>query len=296
MNHAFLIQAHNYPELLADIVNLMSAPNHYFFIHIDKKATIYMHSSQAIKQLKLNPNVIFIERTINVHWGGMSQFMATFNLMEAVNQFNIKFDFIHLLSGQDYPLKNNTDFDIFFEQHRCYSFFGIADNPTQYKNRIELFYLNDLNIESKLKRYLNSLSEIIQKQINKYIKLRPEFQYTLYKGSNWWSITYEMFEYIMNFINKNPQYLKRFKYTNCCDEIFFHTIVFNSPLSKKIIKTNLRFIDWTPRYPKEHVPRILDSSYWTKLENSNAVFCRKLHPKESKKLIDLIKNNIFHTN
>ena len=56
MNHAFLIQAHNYPELLADIVNLMSAPNHYFFIHIDKKATIYMHSSQAIKQLKLAEN------------------------------------------------------------------------------------------------------------------------------------------------------------------------------------------------------------------------------------------------
>lgn len=100
MNHAFLIQAHNYPELLADIVNLMSAPNHYFFIHIDKKATIYMHSSQAIKQLKLNSNVIFIERTINVHWGGMSHSWQTLNLMKAVTQYNIRFDFIHLLSGQ----------------------------------------------------------------------------------------------------------------------------------------------------------------------------------------------------
>lgn len=88
--------------------------------------------------------------------GGMSQFMATLNLMKAVTQYNIRFDFIHLLSGQDYPLKNNIDFDIFFEQNRFYSFLGIVDNPTQYKNRVELFYLNDFNIENKLKGYLNS--------------------------------------------------------------------------------------------------------------------------------------------
>lgn len=38
LNHAFLITAHAYPEQLKDIVGLLSAPNHYFFINIDRKA------------------------------------------------------------------------------------------------------------------------------------------------------------------------------------------------------------------------------------------------------------------
>lgn len=37
MNHAFLIVAHDSPELLQRIVKRLEAPNHYIFIHLDKK-------------------------------------------------------------------------------------------------------------------------------------------------------------------------------------------------------------------------------------------------------------------
>ena len=37
LKHAFLITAHAYFEQLSDIISLLSAPNHYFFINIDKK-------------------------------------------------------------------------------------------------------------------------------------------------------------------------------------------------------------------------------------------------------------------
>lgn len=40
MNHAFLIMAYNEPMLLARIVDRLKAPNHYMFIHIDKKSDI----------------------------------------------------------------------------------------------------------------------------------------------------------------------------------------------------------------------------------------------------------------
>lgn len=40
MNHAFLIMAYNEPMLLARIVDRLKAPNHYMFIHIDKKSNI----------------------------------------------------------------------------------------------------------------------------------------------------------------------------------------------------------------------------------------------------------------
>ena len=37
MNHAFIIQVHNYPEQLKEIIDLLHAENHYFFINVDKK-------------------------------------------------------------------------------------------------------------------------------------------------------------------------------------------------------------------------------------------------------------------
>lgn len=38
LNHAFLIYAHVYPEQLKEIINFLSAPNHYCFINVDRKA------------------------------------------------------------------------------------------------------------------------------------------------------------------------------------------------------------------------------------------------------------------
>lgn len=40
LKHAFLIMAHAYPEQFKDIVKLLNAPNHYFFINIDKKSNM----------------------------------------------------------------------------------------------------------------------------------------------------------------------------------------------------------------------------------------------------------------
>lgn len=40
MKHAFLLQVHKYPEQVAEIVSLLSAPNHYFFINVDRKVNV----------------------------------------------------------------------------------------------------------------------------------------------------------------------------------------------------------------------------------------------------------------
>lgn len=75
-------------------------------------------------------------------------------------------------------------------------------------------------------------------------------------------------------------------------KFFFHVIAFNSPIKEKIIKMNLRFVDWKPRFIGEHVPRVLDESYWDELKNSDYMFCRKIVPDKSSNLILLIKKSI----
>ena len=116
MNHAFLIQAHAYPELLFKIVNELNASNHFFFIHIDKKGKD-MLSSSCIRELKLYQNVILLS-DYQVNWGGASQFKVTVRLLFEALLYIPKMDYFHLISGQDFPLKSNKEFDSFFEKNR----------------------------------------------------------------------------------------------------------------------------------------------------------------------------------
>lgn len=76
MNHAFLLQVHKYPEQVAEIVSLLSAPNHYFFINVDRK----VNTAPFVKEIDNlgeggGQNVIFLgeDERFSVNHGGYSQ-------------------------------------------------------------------------------------------------------------------------------------------------------------------------------------------------------------------------------
>ena len=68
LNHAFLIMAYNNPELLARTIRLLECDNHYFFVHIDKKADLepFRLSLNGIKNMVLLSD----NERIIVNWGG----------------------------------------------------------------------------------------------------------------------------------------------------------------------------------------------------------------------------------
>lgn len=68
MNHAFLIMAYNNPDLLSRTTRLLEAENHYFFVHIDKKADLepFRLSLNGIKNMILLSD----NERIIVNWGG----------------------------------------------------------------------------------------------------------------------------------------------------------------------------------------------------------------------------------
>lgn len=68
MNHLFIIQAHNKPEILARITKRLEAPNHFFYIHIDKKSDIKPFK----KCLADVRNIDWCEDIrIKIYWGGV---------------------------------------------------------------------------------------------------------------------------------------------------------------------------------------------------------------------------------
>lgn len=69
------------------------------------------------------------------------------------------------------------------------------------------------------------LSKIFKK--GKYVELNGKLQ-PVYYGSQWFSITLECARYILETLDANPKYINYFKHSMAPDEMFFHTIIFNS--------------------------------------------------------------------
>lgn len=66
MKHAFLIVAHNSPELLGLIAKKLESPDHYLYIHVDKKVdmTPFRDVCKGLENCK-------IYQLIRVNWGGI---------------------------------------------------------------------------------------------------------------------------------------------------------------------------------------------------------------------------------
>jgi hypothetical protein len=113
----------------------------------------------------------------------------------------------------------------------------------------------------------------------------------LYGGSGWWSLSQASVDYVMNYTRQNPSLLKRLRFTFCADEIYFQTILMNSPMKEKIVNNNLRFIDWKKR--NGNLPANLDESDFQSLVDSDKIIARKFEFPISEKLKGLIKENIL---
>ena len=282
--HAFLLQVHTCPQLTKMIIERLQSDNHYFFIHVDKKCKDYEDFLKLACE-----NVLFTKGRYNVKWGSYEQIALTLELLREALQVDVSFSYFHLISGQDYPILNSRELDVFFE-NRTASYMEL-DRITPIYDRYMFYRLNSLvNLKSRIGNILDRIFLNLQKGIS-YV--RDDVDIKTYKGCNWWSLNNEAVNYIILFLKNNPNYIKRFKHTSCCDEVFFHTILFNSPLVNNIICNSLRYVDWNKRKDDDLLPRILDIEDFNRLLYSENIFCRKVSLEISLSLINKINEYSF---
>ena len=305
-NHAFLIVTHTFPEQLEDIVKLLDASNHHFFIHVDKKNE-KMLSTDPVLRLIEKANVVFLN-PMRVSHGGFSQVAYTVKLLEeAFHCKNCKMDYFHVISGQDYPCMSNSDFDAIFEhEDKSYMYFDSPEEILEYRkhnypDRINHFNFIDLHIpflpDICKKIFIFGLNTVA-----KLYKRKPTIE--LYGGWDWYSWHRSVVAYILKFMEDNPRYVKRFHISRASIEVFFHTMLYDKADQLNIEKYNaLRFIQWYPRKGEKldhHIasrknllrPLVLDEREYDDIVQSGAIFCRKVHPVHSAKLLALLKKRI----
>lgn len=292
MNIAYLIPVHNNPKHLERLVGALQYPDCDFYIHIDKKTKVHF---KKISQ----KNVYYLKNTISVFWGGYSQVEATLRLLKTAVKTK-KYDYFILISGVDYPVRSNKFIHTFFKQNKETEFINFCTMP---ENNKGFDRLENINFDGSDIGTLNHLFNILQNILKKLpIKRKFPEQYsnmTHYGGSTWWALSGNCVSYILNFIDRNPEFVNFYKHTYNADEMFFQTIIGNSPFKKKI-QNAVTYADWKTRNPglpailtKKHLPVLtakeIDWSYGNK--KITPLFARKFTDK-SEELIKEIERTI----
>jgi hypothetical protein len=284
--HAYLIMAHNNYELLNKLLSVLDDIRNDIYLHIDAKDT----SFNMNKLVKLKNSEISLVNRRKIFWGGYSQTKCELDLLRAAVQN--EYSYYHLLSGADFPIKNQDYIHRFFATNSGSEFLGF-DNRWN-KKKIQYHYLfTDVGRDKKpitlLKKIINRLAITFQK----IIRYSKKYDIQVYKGANWFSITHELVTYTLeksNLIERN------FAHILNSDEFFLQSIVANSGFSKRVFKgidaneydNNLRHIDWKRGEPYSFKIEDLDE-----LLASDRIFARKFDGKNGMNVVNKLYNIIM---
>jgi hypothetical protein len=273
---AYIISAYKRLNQVTRLVRRLQTDATVFFIHIDKKTDGREYAALA-ESLHDLPSVYLLERH-TCHWGGFGHVRATLKGIEELRRSGIAFDYVILLTGQDYPIKSNRYIESFFKSADGKSFMGFSAIPSDSwsprggLDRIEYRHLrlHGHHLRSPFRRRFPS-------------GLRP------YGGGAYWCLSRACTEYVARFIADRPDVVKFFRSVDIPDELFFQTIVLNSELRDTVVNDNLRYIDWT----RGRRPAILHASDFEALRKTPKLFARKFDVSQDESVLDLIDHHLL---
>lgn len=266
--HAFLIIAHNEFDILEKVIKLLDDNENHLYIHIDKKVKDFNFDkfSSIAKKSK-----IFFTNRINVSWGGYSLVQCELLLLKEAIVHN--YEYYHLISGVDLPLKTNEEIHDFFNKNKGKEFISYDKNAsdTEIESRIKYYYLlqDKFGRSSKLAYIIQACCIRIQKILN--VNRIKNIKYTLKKGTQWFSITNNLAHYI---VEKENEIYNLFRFGCCVDELFLHTMVYNSNFRDKVAGDSLRYVDWIRGGPYTFTEEDFDD-----ITSSDKIFARKFSKK-----------------
>ncbi len=240
MKHAYLILAHTEFGLLQTLIGCLDDARNDIFVHIDRKVAQLptLHAERA--------GLFLLDRRVDIRWGDYSMVEAEYALLEAAAPRGA-YDYYHLLSGVDLPLRSQDAIHAFFEANQGKEFVGYLylEMTPDLVRRMQRWHLFPRHFSRKRNGYSAVRAIFLRVQELAGIKRNRAVEFR--KGAQWVSITDALVRYLLEQRNWAE---KTFTHTFVPDECFVQTLVWNSPFREKLYdlqseeKGNLRCIGW----------------------------------------------------
>lgn len=244
MKHAYLILAHNEPELLSLLVERLDDVRNDIYIHFDRKLSVF----PDIKTL--HAGLYILKDRVDVRWADVSMLEAEYKLFHAVVDSGSQYSHHHLISGVDLPLKNQDYIHSFFAQHQGKEFVGLHQRPMNSHADRALHYWHPFTRSFRgsgcvfaIKRILRYL--VIQTQV--LLGIRRNTAIPFHKGGQWVSITRELIDYLLE---QEESAFTIFSRTFGADEYFVPTLIWDTPFMERLFDATdesrgaMRYIGW----------------------------------------------------
>lgn len=258
MKIAYLMEVHDSPRLLKRLIAALSCKDSDFFIHVDRKANLRQFSGVN------GDNIFMTKERIPVYYGGYSQVEATLILLREALAGSQDYDYFVLLSGSHYPLRSKEYIYRFFERNRGSEFISMAGMPDNARglplSKIDRIYFEE---DDPGRRFLFKILARVGLAQRDHRKCLGSV--AAYGGSSWWALTREACRYIIDFAQSNEGISRFFRHTPTPDEMFFHTILGNSPF-RPSIRRNVTYIHWPST---QNRPSVLNSAHIDQIESND---------------------------
>ena len=281
-NVAFIISAYRLPELLVRLVERLDTPQTRTFVHVDARTAddVFRAMSQP---LAARPNVHFLPRHA-CYWGDFGHVRATLVGLRALIASAWPFDYVVLLTGQDYPLRSNADIATALGQANGNVFMRPMPIPNEHWTDGGTYRYENRWLRIAGRPFCFPGAPFRSASLNaawsgtaRLLHLYRSFPKGLepWGGSSYWMMPADCARYVDAFVRDNRDVVRFFHHVRIPDEIFFHTIVMNSPFRDRVAHDDLRYVDWAEGGDS---PRILTCADLPRLMASGALFARKFDP------------------
>ncbi len=225
---AYVVLAHADPAHLARMLGRLEDPRSHAFVHVDAKSGLgpFLDATRHLSR------VTFLRDRVRVMWAGFSQVEATLRLLSAaLDATSPGCGRFVLLSGADYPIACND------EIHATLA----ADPAKQHVRRFEVMRSGDGRQVRRIRNvHFREVADrftlwrkplfAIETLLRAFPRSLPD-DVTFALGSQWIALTRDCAAHCVARARSDHALTALFRPMFAPDEIFFHTLVQNSPFA-----------------------------------------------------------------
>lgn len=270
---AFLMLCHQDPEQISLLIGKLAGfRDADIYIHADLNHPEIRSAIPEEKGVYLLPEA----KSFPIQWGGINMVKATLQLIRTVRETGKAYDYLWLISGQDYPIIPAAEIEQRLAEKDGMNYISMVrpgdDRYGFYRKLYEVAYppwINKDTIPVKItKRLYKTVTGGKTHTFRRFIRKKP-FDFTFFFGSQWWTLTSEAAYRILRFSDDHPEMLKYYEKTLIPDESFFQTVFMMGEFREKQ-RDGLTFapMDRSSR----HADTLTEQDY-EKLMNARGKYC-----------------------
>ncbi len=293
--HAYLITAYDDFWTLDRLVEALADPRNDIFLHVDRRAGSF--DAREFLARHEGARLVLAPR-MRVYWGDFTQVASVLRLLRLAMRSG-DYEYFHLLSGSDLPLKSQDRLHQFFADNRGKEFVAFNELGPGPGGEDWVKLAHPLNrLYRAENRYLRAVYRRVRRVVlgaqraagvDRRRRVAGEVMY----GSDWFSITRDL---AATLLESEPALRRGFGQAFVPTEFYVQTTLWNSSLKENIFdlddpyRSSMRYVDFARS--SSGSPAVLTTEDFDSLMASDRMFARKFDSRVDRQVIELVLDRV----